>query len=400
MRRLLAPYRAAGFSLVELMVSVVIGMLAILFATRLVLSGEQTKDGAVGGSDSMQNGMLALYSLSNDAAQAGWGLNDTLAAGCETSFSDSGGYALAQISVNGVTRTPLAAAVIQSGGAGPDVISMYAGKSAGAVASLRMTGAVSAGVSVLPTNTRAPFGFANNDVLLVVPEPATAANPACSIVQMSSMLSGASNDQIGLGTGNGFRFGPSGGLANSYASNGGRVFDLGKPELLSFHTWSVAGGNLLLRATDIPGAGAQGVSVTDNIVSIKAQYGLDTRSLPSYNPLPPPDGNGVQLTQWSNAMIDADGDLTVAGPGDFQRVVALRLAVVARSKTAQRPGSDGQCHATDVKPTLFNTAVGAAAAVPVTVNVAVAGDPIAWQCYRYRVFETVVQVRNAQWRPG
>jgi type IV pilus assembly protein PilW len=399
MRRVLVFRHAAGFSLVELMVSVVIGMLAILFATRLIVSGEQTKDSAVGGSDSMQNGMLALYSISNDAAQSGWGLNDTLAAGCETSFSDSGGYALAQISVNGVTRTPLAAAVIQPGGAGPDVISLYAGKSAAAVASLRINGEIVAGASVLPTTTQTPFGFAAGDVLLVVPEPATAANPACSIVQMSGMQAAPDNDKIALGSGNNFRFGPSAGIQNAYAKGGGRIFNLGAPGRLAFHTWSVAGGTLLLRATDQSGASAQGVSVTDNIVTIKAQYGLDTRAMAVYNPLPAPDGSGVQLTQWSNTMIDADGDLVVAGPGDFQRVVALRLAVVARSKSAQRPGSDGQCHATDTKPTLFSTAVGSAAAVPVTVNVAVAGDPIAWQCYRYRVFETVVPVRNAQWRP-
>jgi type IV pilus assembly protein PilW len=399
MRRALASRHAAGFSLVELMVSVVIGMLAILFATRLIISGEQTKDGAVGGSDSMQNGMLALYSISNDAAQSGWGLNDTLAAGCETSFSDSGGYALAQISVNGVTRTPLAAAVIQPGGAGSDVISLYAGKSAAAVASLRINGEIVAGASVLPTTTLAPFGFAAGDVLLVVPEPATAANPSCSIVQMSGMQAAPDNDKIALGSGTNFRFGPSAGIQNGYAKGGGRIFNLGAPGRLAFHTWSVTGGTLLLRATDQSGASAQGVSVTDNIVAIKAQYGLDTRVMTVYNPLPAPDGSGVQLTQWSNTMIDADSDLVVAGPGDFQRVVALRLAVVARSKSAQRPGSDGQCHATDTKPTLFSTAVGSAAAVPVTVNVAVSGDPIAWQCYRYRVFETVVPVRNAQWRP-
>jgi type IV pilus assembly protein PilW len=398
MRRLPFYYRQ-GFSLVELMVSVVIGMLAILFATRLVVGGEKTKDGAVGGSDSMQNGMLALYSLSNDAAEAGWGINDTLAAGCQTSFADTGGYALAQITVGGVTRTPLAAAVIQPGGVGPDVISLYAGKSAAAVGSLRTNGAITAGATTIRTSTVTPFGFAAGDVLLVVPEPATAANSACSIVQLNNMKPSPDNDTMNLGSGNGFRFGPAGGIANGYAQGGGRIFNLGPPARLSFHTWSVAGGNLLLRATDLDGAGAQGVAVTDNIVSIKAQYGLDTRTFAAYNPLPAPDGNGVQLTQWSNTMIDADGDLTVAGPGDFQRVVALRLAVVARSKSADRPGSDGQCHATDTRPILFSTAVGGAPAVSVSVNVAVTGDPIAWQCYRYRVFETVVPVRNAQWRP-
>jgi type IV pilus assembly protein PilW len=38
-------------------------------------------------------------------------------------------------------------------------------------------------------------------------------------------------------------------------------------------------------------------------------------------------------------------------------------------------------------------------AVPVTVDVAVAGDSNDWRCYRYRVFETVVNLRNAGWRP-
>ena len=33
------------------------------------------------------------------------------------------------------------------------------------------------------------------------------------------------------------------------------------------------------------------------------------------------------------------------------------------------------------------------------VNVAVAGDTMDWKCYRYRVFETIVPIRNAQWRP-
>ena len=79
--------RARGFSLVELMVSVVVGLLALMFATRLVINGEQNKQSSLGGSDSMQNGMLALFSISGDAAQAGWGLNDPLIAGCNPSLA-------------------------------------------------------------------------------------------------------------------------------------------------------------------------------------------------------------------------------------------------------------------------------------------------------------------------
>jgi type IV pilus assembly protein PilW len=82
--------RAPGFSLVELMVSLAIGLLALLFALRMVGGAEQTRRSALGGSDEMQNGMVALFSLGNDAGNAGYGLNDPIIAGCNTQFSDDG----------------------------------------------------------------------------------------------------------------------------------------------------------------------------------------------------------------------------------------------------------------------------------------------------------------------
>jgi len=73
---------------------------------------------------------------------------------------------------------------------------------------------------------------------------------------------------------------------------------------------------------------------------------------------------------------------------------------VARSKRTEKPNASGVCTATTVQPTVFAAAAPAnVPAVPVTVNVAVAGDPIDWKCYRYRVFETIVPLRNSQWRP-
>ncbi len=83
------------------------------------------------------------------------------------------------------------------------------------------------------------------------------------------------------------------------------------------------------------------MSVVDNIVSIKAQYGFDARVLPNYNPALPPAGNGMQVTVWSNTMIDADSDGTVGDPGDFQRVAAVRLAVVARARSVEKAGPAG-----------------------------------------------------------
>ena len=100
-------------------------------------------------------------------------------------------------------------------------------------------------------------------------------------------------------------------------------------------------------------------------------------------------------------MIDADNDGVIGSAGDYQRIGAVRLAVVARSKNAEKPDrTSGQCRATTVRPTVFAGAAPATVApAPVQLNVAVAGDGVDWKCYRYRVFETIVPIRNAQWRP-
>ena len=45
------------------------------------------------------------------------------------------------------------------------------------------------------------------------------------------------------------------------------------------------------------------------------------------------------------------------------------------------------------------TSPAGVAAVPVTVALDVANDPISWTCYRYRAFETIVPIRNSGWRP-
>ena len=388
--------RRGGFSLVELMVSVVIGLLALLFATRLVVSGEQNKDAAVGGSDSMQNGMLALFSLSSDATEAGWGLNDPMLAGCDTVFSDANGYVLPTMQRGGANITPLAAAVIQSNGQDPDVISFNSGTSQAGAGSVKLFADYTVG-NTLTIDNRNPYAFNDGDVMVMA--PLTPGSGQCTLFQLSG-FGAAPNSTILVNSGGRYRFNPVAGLPLPYKQNLAYIYNLGAPAQLHFHTWTVANGVLLLRAAELAGAEQAGVSVTDNVVSIKAQYGFDAR-LPGPKPYDPnPGADGMQVTRWSGTMVDADSDGVIGSPGDYQRIAAVRIAVVARSKNTEKPNSAGQCGATTVLPTVFATSVPTGvAAVPVQVNVAVANDPVAWQCYRYRVFETIVQIRNSQWRP-
>eukprot|EP01034_Spumella_vulgaris_P042745 gene42745-53033_t len=126
------------------MVAVTVGMLAIMFATRLIVNSEQNKAVSLGGSDQMQNGMLALFSISEDAAQAGWGMNDDLIAGCNTVFSDTAGYALPAADRGGVAITPLAAVVIRNNASGSDELSLNSGSSPSGVGSVRVSEAYAA----------------------------------------------------------------------------------------------------------------------------------------------------------------------------------------------------------------------------------------------------------------
>lgn len=386
--------RARGFSLVELMVSVVIGLLALMFATRMMATSEQTKQAQLGGSDSMQNGMVAMFSISGDAAQAGWGLNDPLIVGCDTVFADEDGFELAPVTIGATTRHPLAAAVIESNGADPDRITLYAGSSVSGTGTLRLVADYTAGDTVLVD--RVPYGFNQGDVILVAPETIGAAS--CALAQISNETADVppppTQQFLKIASGSNYRFN-TGNLGEDYTGSQSRLFNLGQPSQLAFHTWSVSSGFLQLRSTDLKGSSEDPAPVADNIVSIKAQYGFDKRASAVFAP-----ETGLIVQEWSAAMIDADGDGTIGSPGDYQRIAALRIAVVARSKSPERPAPGAACSATTARPVVF-AADGPAgiAAVPVTVNVAVADDAVPWQCYRYRVFENIVPLRNAAWRP-
>lgn len=390
--------RQRGFSLVELMVSVVIGLLALVFATRLMLGGEQSKQGSLGGSDAMQNGMLALFSISNDLSQSGYGLNDPIIAGCNTIFSDTDGYQLDTATRGVATIRPMGAVIINNVAGGSDRISVYSGSSLTGTGTLGITEYAGAGIINVD---RVPYGFSQGDVVLAAPDD-PAGGGDCAIAQVTTdpltLLPPPSQQFINIG-GAGGRF--SGGtLGAPFASSKSRLFNLGPAANLSFHTWSVSDGFLQLRATDLTGASANPTTVIDNVVALKAQYGFDMRAEVIFND----DRDGVQQTglvisRWSSSMMDADNDAVSGDPDDYQRMAAVRIAVVSRSPSPEKPVG-GICSATTAAITVFSTAEpSGVAAVPVTVNLAVTGDTVDWRCYRYRVFETIVPLRNVGWRP-
>ncbi|QJW83528.1 prepilin-type N-terminal cleavage/methylation domain-containing protein [Ramlibacter terrae] len=90
----------AGFTLIELMIGVVIGLLASLAVTHVLVSSEGNKRTTMSASDAQVNGALALGTLQRSIQSAGYGFTPTPAViGC-TLTAAFGGAAIANFPTN------------------------------------------------------------------------------------------------------------------------------------------------------------------------------------------------------------------------------------------------------------------------------------------------------------
>jgi type IV pilus assembly protein PilW len=136
---------------------------------------------------------------------------------------------------------------------------------------------------------------------------------------------------------------------------------------LSWWTYEVQ-GDRLERVDRLSG---QRSVIARGIVQLRAQYGLASSSTDN------------TIAQWVDAQ--PAGGLSAS---DWDRLRAVRVAVVAINGEADRPDRDGRCQATSAAPLLWE---GEAA------NLTGRAD---WQCHRYRVWSTWVGLRNLQWGLG
>jgi len=170
--------------------------------------------------------------------------------------------------------------------------------------------------------------------------------------------------------------------AAGYSSDA-MAFNLGQ---LAEVSYAVTGGMLQRTRTAYPGAVRVTENIAADIVSLRVQYGFDTRA---------GEPARLEVDTWSETMMDADrsGASGASGDrGDWQRMAGLRLAVVARSPFRQAAGAGGACATTVAgaanAPRWQATDAGSA------ISLAHVPD---WQCYRYRVAEAVVPLRNVIW---
>ena len=350
--------RQAGFTLIELMVGVLIGLLATTAVTFVLVNSEGQKRTTTAGADALVNGALALTTLQRTVQGAGYGYAAAPAViGCALS-SDYGGAA------SGLPAT-LAPVVITQGAAGaPDSIRVFSsGKKTFAIP-LPVVGYTVGDPDFSIASVR---GIETGDLVVA----AKSVGSPCEMFRVTGIASATKINKDPGDPWNGPNY-----PANAY-SDTHLLINMGAPVDV---TYSIDSNSLRARSLSIDAGGAPvydpgtGVELFPNIVTLRALYGKDT------------DGNG-SLDQWDN--------VTPATNADWLKVLAVRVAVVARSAQYEKEEVTQADPAWDVGSAV--AVAGSAdcgASKCLTLTVSADAD---WKHYRYRVFDTVIPLRNMLW---
>lgn len=356
-----------GFSLIELMIGLIIGLIATLVITNVFSKFEQQKRITTGGADAQTNGSIAMYTMRRELENAGYGLpvfnQEITPLRCPVNVTYDH-------DMNGATpEIGLSPVVITDGGAGSDNIVVRYGSTMKSGASVEIQSVPNPTPTLqLPTT----LGCTKNDTALVMQEISNV-TLRCAMGRVTEVTT-APSQLIKLAN-----ISPSGTAVP--VSAGFKVACLGAWNETNFQ---INNNNQLMRtgATVTPASpdetampNATAFPVVADIVSIQAQYGvsqIDTSNL---------------VTEWVNATgIWNAGALTVA---NRNRIKAVRIAVVARSPLREQVAVSQNCDGAAIglsRVCIWNE----------TTNVNLTADAN-WQNYRYKVYETIVPLRNVMW---
>ena len=132
MRRKPDPIRSLGFTLVEIMIALLIGVIGIVVMMQTFAVSEGFKRTATSGTDAQINGGVAMYMIQRELRMAGYAMNELMIQGCTSVrvWNNPGGFAIDMPLVPFYINPPL----VPAGDANTDVILIAYGNSASAVA--------------------------------------------------------------------------------------------------------------------------------------------------------------------------------------------------------------------------------------------------------------------------
>jgi len=365
---------ARGFTLVEVLVGVGIGLIGILVMFRTVALWQTHTLTSTSGGEAQVSGTLAMFNLERDIKQAGMGFGRATPPfmGCNLTVNDT---APARV----FTRPMYPVRIVPGAGGAPDEIDVLYGNSSFYVDEETFK------FSTATTKTLARRGgFRRGDLAVVAGnETGAPASATCTLVEVTDDTD-PDNLTVSHGTGNYFsfystaasgvtRFNTGAGTGGTYSS--GRMYSLGPSP--QYNVWQINPGGVLAHSDLIHNQPP--VSVAERVVNLKAEYGIDT--------------NGdLRPDTW-----------TTVPPADWTTVLAVRTALLVRSKQFERTTDPNFGTPLGVTPTIKNPQWAGGAFVMTNVDGSADAfgdtqdDPNNWRFYRYRVYERVIPLRNMIW---
>lgn len=334
--------RQDGFSLIEILVGLVIGLLATMVIMQVFAVFEGQKRSTTGSADAQTNGSIALYTIVRDAQMAGYGLpvydtqNPPL--NCNPSptvdhDSDAG--------TPNIDMFPVAIADSADAN-GSDRIAIRYGPTPMGGAPVKI---VSVAGNVIGVDNN--YGCQNNDFVMI------SNGAACAMTRVNDADLATDTTHITLVS-------ATGAIANASIA-------------------CLGGWNEFLYRVNNNALELNGVPSTTEIVNLQVQYGISAAA------------NDNQVTNW----VDATGTWAAPATADRNRIKALRIAIVARNSQLEKDNVTESCSSTNTAaPTGLCSWAGSAASPAPAIDLTANAD---WQRYRYRVYETIIPLRNMIW---
>jgi type IV pilus assembly protein PilW len=373
--------RHDGFSLIELMVGMVIGLLATLVIMNVFDSFETQKRKTTGNSDAQTNGAIALYNLQRDVQSAGYGLpvfsSEMSPFNCplNTTIDHDNNAASPQIGLTPVLITDGA------GQNGSDIISIRNGDSMKGGIAVNMEAGTSTNVVQADNN----IGCTLNDIALTINQPSPGSRAlGCSMTRVTGLTApGVTPVRITL-------------ASTTNVAVGNALSCLGVWNELQY----TVNMNQLTRSGSLTAAGVPDVTpipIVTDIVNMQAQYGIS--DAPDFS-LAEPYKN--QITQWVNATGIWANTATTPSVENRNRIRAVRIAIVARNGLLENTNITNPCSSTTAAaPTGLCSWEGVPVGGAITVaspapDINLTADAN-WQRYRYRVYQSIIPIKNIIW---
>lgn len=344
--------RSRGFSLIEAMVGIAVGMIAVLIISQTFMTFEGSKQTTLTGADAQENALMAINQIEQDLRNAGVGLAEMGLHECNAFFTYD---PVTGAPIAGFTTAPVT--ITDGGAGGSDTIVTRTASFLGSVPAYLAAGVaapIAAGAS-LPLDRDATLNIASGDLVLVED------GGNCVVLQVDDM---ADPKAPKLKTGSSFNppvaFQISASPAWPSLNLNAKVFGFGRGDGAgpgwSTHAYSVGAAQTLRLAITQLGVAGTTQDTVRNVVSLQAQYGIA-------------DANSESVNGW----VDATGEWAAPDVEHVRRIKAVRVTVVTRSQKRE--------------PAVV-TAVAPAPGVDAAAD---------WDHYRYKAYTTTVALRNVLW---